>query len=145
MNEDVFLVTTDNIDINIVHEKLYDPKFGAQLIFLGVVRDNNEGKDVNAVSYEAFNELADRTFKDIANEARELVGDRLKIIIAHKVGTLSIGEVSTVIGVASPHRAECYKVSRYIIEQLKIRAPVWKEEHYGDGNSEWLDGTKLNT
>lgn len=116
---------------------------GAQIVFSGVVRNRNDGRPVVAVTYDAHRPLAQKTFRDIAAEACAQWGADLSIVIAHRAGRLSVGEVSVVIGVASPHREEAYQASRYMIEQLKLRSPVWKQEHYADGESDWLNGHSL--
>jgi molybdopterin synthase catalytic subunit len=116
---------------------------GAQVVFCGVVRNRNDGRDVVAVTYDAHRTLAERTFQELAEEACARWGEDLSIVVAHRAGRLSVGEVSVVIGVASPHRDEAYQASRYLIEQLKVRSPVWKLEHYADGESDWLEGHSL--
>lgn len=116
---------------------------GALLVFSGIVRDHNDGRPVLAVTYDAHAPLAERTFRDIAEEARTRWGADLSLVVAHRTGRLAVGEVSTVIAVASPHRDEAYQASRYAIEQLKLRSPIWKKEHYADGDSAWLDGRPL--
>ena len=116
---------------------------GAQIVFWGVVRDLNEGRPVLAVTYDAHRTLAERTFREIAEEACERWGSDLSVVVAHRGGTLSVGEVSLLVGVASPHRDEAYQASRYVIEQVKVRSPVWKQEHYADGDSDWLKGHSL--
>lgn len=116
---------------------------GAQLVFSGVVRNRNEGQAVLAVTYDAHRPLAEQTFREIAEEACARWGADLSVVVAHRAGRLSVGEVSVVVGVASPHRDEAYEASRYVIEQLKVRSPVWKKEHYADGDSAWLKGHSL--
>ncbi len=144
MGMDLLRVLTEAIDMSLVYEALSDPECGAQLVFTGTVRNENEGRGVRAVHYEAFAPLAETVFGDLAREVREKVGTPLRLVMMHRVGTLKVGVISTVIGVASAHRAESYAASRYLIEQLKIRVPVWKEEHYIDGEKTWLDGTELS-
>lgn len=116
---------------------------GALLVFSGVVRDRNDGRAVLAVTYDAHASLAERTFRAIAEEARERWGEDLSVVVTHRTGRLAVGDVSTVVVVASPHRDAAYQASRYVIEQLKLRSPVWKQEHYADGDSAWLDGRPL--
>ena len=143
MASDTLRICTEEIDIASVYAALADPEFGAQLVFVGVVRDQNEGSKVSAVSYEAFVPLAQTILSELAQEVREIVKARLRVVIIHRLGTLKVGEISTAIGVASAHRAESYEASRFLIEQLKVRVPVWKEEHYVDGENKWLDGAQL--
>jgi molybdopterin synthase catalytic subunit len=111
---------------------------GACLLFLGVVRDHNQGKAVSSLEYETYREMAEGTLSDIASEAcRRFDTDRIAVL--HRVGTLEVGEVSTAIAVATPHREEAYQASRYLIEELKARVPVWKREHYAEGDSGWIE------
>ena len=116
---------------------------GAQLVFWGLVRDHNEGRRVRAVTYDAHPQLAARTFREIADEAVARWGPALRVVVIHRTGTLALGEASVVVGVASPHRDEAYEASRHVIEQLKVRSPIWKQEHYADGDSDWLRGHSL--
>lgn len=116
---------------------------GALNMFVGKVRNHNMGKAVNAVSYDVFAPLACNVFQEICVEAKAQFGERLRLYVEHYKGRLEIGGVSVVIAVGSPHRDESFKACRYLIEQLKVRAPVWKQEHYVDGDSEWVKGHAL--
>jgi len=116
---------------------------GAELLFHGVVRNRNEGRAVKAVSYDVFAPLAEQTFREIGDEALARWGPDLRVVIVHRSGRLEVGEVSVIVVVSSPHRDEAYLASRYVIEQLKVRSPIWKQEHYADGDSEWLLGHSL--
>ncbi len=140
------------IDVQILTNKLLlddilksgpSPSHGAQCIFSGIVRNHNQGKKVLGVSYDAFDPLTLKSFQDICFEAQEKWGKDLHVHLWHRKGRLDIGELSVVIVVSSRHRDESYKASRYVIEQLKHRSPIWKKEHYEDGDSEWLQGHAL--
>ena len=135
-------MTDEPLSADALSRELCRDDAGAQIVFSGVVRNRNEGRPVLAVTYDAHRPLAEQTFRDIAEEVCARWGD-LSVVIAHRAGRLSVGEVSVVIGVASPHREEAYQASRYVIEQLKLRSPVWKQEHYADGESDWLKGHSL--
>jgi molybdopterin synthase catalytic subunit len=123
--------------------RVSDPGFGAQTLFLGVVRDHHAGRAVRSMTYDGFAPLAEKVLREIAAEALERWGPALKIAVVHRTGLLQVGEASVAIAVGSAHRAAAYEASRYVIEQLKARAPFWKEEQHGDGTSEWLDGHSL--
>jgi molybdopterin synthase catalytic subunit len=138
-------VVSEPIRAELVAAELSAPQYGAQLVFWGLVRDENEGKRVHAVSYDVHPALAEKTFREIGEEARERYGRELHVVVIHRAGRLAVGEVSVVVGVASGHRDEAYQASRYVIEQLKQRSPIWKQEHYADGDSEWLLGHSLRT
>lgn len=112
---------------------------GAALLFVGVVRDHNEGREVGHLEYSAYTEMAERVLLEIALEAAER-WQTGRISVVHRVGRLELGEVSVAIAVASPHRDAAYRASRYIIDELKQRAPIWKKEGYLRGESEWLPG-----
>ena len=112
---------------------------GASLLFLGVVRDHNDGRSVGGVRYDAYEEMAEQVLSDIVDEAARAAGtDRIAAV--HRIGELRVGEVSVAIAVSSPHRAEAYEASRYVIEEIKKRLPVWKKERYRDGAEEWVEG-----
>lgn len=136
-------ITENAIDPAALAQLAFDEGHGAKNLFLGAVRDRNRGKRVIAVSYDAFLPLAEQVLMDISGEARAKWGPELDIVIAHRVGVLSVGELSIAISVCAAHRDESYHASRYIIEQIKLRAPIWKKEHYDDGGSEWLKGHVL--
>lgn len=136
-------VGNDKIDSQEVFASACDYGHGAQNFFFGSVRDQNAGKKVTAVSYDAFEPLAEKVLQEISHEAQLKWGNALKISIVHRTGKLFIGEISVAIGVSSMHRDESYQASRYIIEQIKKRAPIWKKEHYEYGETEWLKGHAL--
>lgn len=113
---------------------------GAVLLFLGVVRNHADGRPVRGMHYDAYEAMAASVLREIADEAAARLGtDRLSVV--HRTGDLAIGEVSVAIAVSSPHRAEAYDASRYVIEEIKKRLPVWKREHYTDGDAQWVEGT----
>ena len=137
-------VTSDPLDPASLLDGLAAPTDGAVLLFVGVVRNRNEGREVGHLDYEAYAEMAERTLRTIASEA----GDRWNtggIRVTHRIGRLEIGEASVVIAVSSPHRQEAYEASRYIIEELKQRAPIWKREGYTTGEAEWLGPTSRSS
>lgn len=115
------------------------PADGAALLFWGVVREENEGRAVSSLEYSAYAPMAEREMLRIAAEARERFGTGA-ILVEHRVGALEVGEASVAIVVAAPHRAEVYEASRYLVEELKRRVPVWKREGYVDGETAWVPG-----
>jgi molybdopterin synthase catalytic subunit len=110
---------------------------GATLLFIGTVRDVNDGRGVSGMEYTAYRSMAERELTDIAREACDRFATR-DIVVEHRLGTLDPGEASVAIVVAHPHRGAAYDASRYVIEQLKLRVPIWKLEHYVDGTREWV-------
>lgn len=115
---------------------------GAVLLFLGVVRNHADGRSVDGMRYDAYPEMAQSVLQEIASEAAEIAGSD-RIAVVHRTGELNIGEASVAIGVSSPHRAEAYAASRHVIEEIKKRLPVWKHEHYAEGDSAWVAGVAL--
>ena len=132
-------VGPDVIDPADVLARVGDDRDGAAILFLGVVRDHADGRPVRGMRYDAYVEMARDVLAQIAQEASERVGSD-RVAVVHRVGDLEIGEVSVAIAVSSPHRAEAYDASRYVIEEIKKRLPVWKKEHYTDGAAEWVVG-----
>ena len=113
---------------------------GAVVLFLGTVRDTNDGRSVTGIEYSAYRSMAERELAAIVDEASDKF-ETPDIVVEHRVGTLEIGEVSVAIAVAHPHRGAAYDTSRYVIEQIKRRVPIWKREHYADGTREWVHPT----
>lgn len=136
-------ITERSINPMAVFDFISEVSHGAQTLFFGAVRGKNRGRDVVAVGYDAAIPLAQHTLHIIADEVRVMWGDSLRVCVYHRVGKLLVGDISVAIGVSSPHRDESYLASRYIIEQIKSRAPIWKKEFYSDGETEWLKGHAL--
>jgi molybdopterin synthase catalytic subunit len=135
------LVVDDPIDPAEVLGRVGAPDDGAVLLFLGTVRNHADGQSVDGMTYEAYERMATPVLADIAREAAERLGtDRVAVV--HRVGELAIGDVSVAIAVSSPHREQAYDASRYVIEEIKKRLPIWKHEHYTDGHSKWVEGVK---
>lgn len=139
MSASVCRIVREPIDAAALLREAVSPSDGAALLFWGVVRNENEGRPVAHLEYQAYAEMAELEMRRIADEARERWGTGA-VHLVHRVGKLEVGEASVAIVVASPHRAEAYEASRYVIEELKRRVPVWKREGYLDGVSEWVPG-----
>lgn len=125
------------IDPAAVLAEVENTQNGATLLFLGTVREVNEGAAVTGIDYTAYAGMADRELADIVADATRR-WDTLDVVVEHRIGTLALGDVSVAIAVAHPHRGEAYDASRFIIEELKTRLPIWKREHYVDGTAEWV-------
>jgi molybdopterin synthase catalytic subunit len=110
---------------------------GASILFVGTVRNINDGRDVTGIDYKAYLPMAERELATIVAEAAERF-HAPDIVVEHRLGHLSLLDASVVIAVAHPHRADAYDASRYIIEELKRRVPIWKREEYVDGTREWV-------
>jgi molybdopterin synthase catalytic subunit len=116
---------------------LQDPSAGACACFEGWVRDHNEGRAVTRLEYEAFEALANLEGARIVQEAMARYGVRAACV--HRVGSLEIGDLAVWVGVSSAHRGEAFDACRYIIDEVKHRVPIWKKEHYVDGDSGWVN------
>jgi molybdopterin synthase catalytic subunit len=114
---------------------------GATVLFIGTVREVNDGREVSGMEYTAYHAMAARELEAIVAEAANRFGTS-DFAVEHRVGELALGEASVAIAVAHPHRGAAYDASRYVIEQLKARVPIWKLEHYVDGTREWVDPTR---
>ena len=110
---------------------------GALCLFLGVVRDENAGRKVLRLEYEAYEDMALPMMEEIAADARARFGVS-DVRIVHRLGRLDIGEVSVAVAAASPHRAEAFAACRHAIDTLKAKVPIWKKEFYADG-AVWQD------
>jgi MoaE-MoaD fusion protein len=131
-----FSVQSEALDPRFTESLVAHPGAGAIATFIGTVRDHGRGQAVTHLEYEAYAPAAELTMAQIGDEIRERWGID-HVAIAHRVGTLAVGEASVVISVASPHRDAAFEACRYAIERIKEIVPIWKKEHYADGAA-WL-------
>jgi molybdopterin synthase catalytic subunit len=131
-------ITASAIDPDALRARLFDPGAGAYCGFEGWIRNENEGKAVLRLEYEAYEPLAISEGEKIIAEARARF-PHLHAYCVHRTGMLEIGECAVWVGVCAPHRDEAFQACRYIIDQLKVRLPIWKKEHYVDGHSGWVN------
>jgi molybdopterin synthase catalytic subunit len=134
----VIAITETTIDTHAVEAAVSRPEAGAILTFSGATRDNFGGRPVTGLSYEVYEPMAISVMTQIAEEAA-VRWPGARVAMVHRIGVLTIGEVSVVISVSTPHRADCYAASRFAIDALKERVPIWKKEHYADGNNAWKE------
>ncbi len=132
----MFEISPSQLDAQRYRDAVEHQSCGALLVFEGIVRDNFDGRPVRGLEYQAYPELALKVMEQITAELHR-THPKARVAMAHRTGTLSLGEVSMVIAVATPHRAGCYDASRFLIEALKERLPVWKKELFADGDSHW--------
>lgn len=116
---------------------------GAEAWFFGRVRKINHGRIVTRLSYDIHKQLAHKVLAKICEESIQKWESSARVWVLHSYGDLTVGDISVLIKASCPHRDESFKVCRYIIEELKQRAPIWKKEYYTDGESEWLKGHAL--
>jgi sulfur-carrier protein adenylyltransferase/sulfurtransferase len=133
-----FSFTTAPIDTAACRAALEDRACGGYASFEGWVRDHNEGREVRRLEYEAYATLAVREGERIVAEAIEKYGVT-RAACVHRVGDLALGEMAVWVGVSAPHRGEAFAACRYIIDEVKHRVPIWKKEHYVDGDSGWVN------
>jgi len=136
-------ITDKPIDIAAALEFVSDPSHGACNSFIGAVREKNMGRDVVGVSYDVFEPLAAATLQKLCEDVRSQYGGKINISLTHFKGRLAVGGISVFIAVSTPHRHESFEACRTLIEKLKHSAPIWKQEHYTDGDSEWVQGHAL--
>jgi molybdopterin synthase catalytic subunit len=137
----VFAIVRERIDPARVLAAVEDRAAGASILFLGVVRDHNDGRRVLYLEYEAYEPMAVRALEAIGARLRERHGADIKCAIEHRVGRLEIGEASVAIAVSAAHRGVAYAASRDAIEILKRDVPIWKKEHF-EGGEVWIEGPK---
>ena len=133
-----FRFTRLAIDGSALRAELLDHHCGGYASFEGWVRDHNEGHAVRHLEYEAFEPLGNKEGERIIAEAILRFGVT-RALCEHRIGDLALGDVAVWVGVSSPHRDEAFKASRFIIDEVKHRVPIWKKEHYVNGDSGWVN------
>jgi len=118
--------------------QISDPAAGAFIGFEGWVRNHNDGREVRELEYEAYEVLALKEGQEILREAGSRFGFS-RALCVHRLGRLQLGDLAVWVGVSSPHRDEAFSACRYIIDEVKHRVPIWKKEHYADGDSGWIN------
>ncbi|MDX1508536.1 MAG: molybdenum cofactor biosynthesis protein MoaE [Woeseiaceae bacterium] len=130
--------TSDPIDPEALRRALFDPAAGAYCAFEGWVRNHNDGHEVLRLEYEAYEPVGTAEGERILAEAAQ----RFPLLHAHcvhRTGMLDIGECAVWVGVSAAHRDEAFRAGRYIIDEVKVRLPIWKKEHYANGDSGWVN------
>ena len=118
--------------------------YGASIYFTGTVRNQNNNKSVIGITYDSHDDLVLKSFKEIYEETDKKLNIQKKaIFIEHAKGYLNLGEISIIIAIACKHRDQAYILSRYVIEEIKKRSPIWKKEHYTNNQSDWLKGNPI--
>lgn len=134
---DWIALTSDPLPVERALGWVTTPGSGGVACFLGVVRDHSEGRDgVVGLTYEAYEEHATRALADVAADARRRWPSVERVALLHRTGHLDLSDVSVVVVVSAPHRAEAFEAARYCIDTLKETVPIWKREHW-DGGSDW--------
>ena len=134
----------EKIDILKAEKFLSSSNFGALIYFVGTVRDLNENKKVTGITYDSRDTMVIKSFEEIYKESETKLKIKDKaVFIEHVKGYVPVKEKSIIIGAACKHRDEAYNLSRFIIEEVKKKSPIWKKEHYTNEESEWLKGVSI--
>ena len=137
-------IKKEKIKISTAETFIASSKFGASIFFTGTVRNINENKKVTGMTYDSHDELVIKSFEEIYKETdKKLKIEDKAVCIEHVKGYVGLAEISIIIAVACKHRDQAYTLSRYIIEEIKKRSPIWKKEHYENEDSEWLEGNPI--
>ncbi|HST06865.1 MAG TPA: molybdenum cofactor biosynthesis protein MoaE [Gemmatimonadaceae bacterium] len=129
------------IDPAVIIAEVRHSRYGAVATFIGTVREVNEGRSVSAIDYSAYVAMAQSEMDQIVAEAESRF-EISAIVVEHRLGSLQLGDISIAIAAAHEHRGPALDATRFVIEQIKARVPIWKLEHYVDGAREWVDPTR---
>ena len=135
---DSFSITIAPLSLTEAYNLADDAANGAVVVMSGTVRNQTEGKAVEYLEYQAYQPMAIAVFNSIAAQIRSQWQDTNRIVIHHRIGKLTIGEISVIVAVGCPHRGEAFEACRYAIDTLKHNAPIWKKEWFEDGASTWV-------
>lgn len=133
---DLYRVQAETIEPTALLPLLDDPEAGAEAVFLGVVRNEFAGRASAGLEYDAYVPLAEKEMQRIGEELKREFGVR-HLVMVHRTGRLSVGEVSVVVAVSTPHRPEAFAACREGIDRLKARVPIFKRELWAEGEGEW--------
>lgn len=134
-----FRLTYDVLDVSAVYTIADSARNGAIVLMSGMVRNQTGGRAVDYLDYQAYELMALQVFQDISDCCLVKFPDVTEVVIHHRLGKLKIGEISVLVAVGSPHRAEAFEACRYAIDTLKVDAPIWKKEFWLDGVSSWVN------
>ena len=132
------------IDIRAVCGRVAGTDCGANVVFTGTARDNHRGRAVAKLAYDAYRPMALSALERITSEL-EATTPGLRIAVTHRLGDVAPGEPSVVIAASSPHRAAAFDAAREALERLKREVPIWKREHYADGEAVWREEERLGS
>lgn len=136
MGEALFEITQEAINVEAVLAKVMRPEAGANALFIGTVREWTHGRRTIYLKYEAYVPMAVKMLTQIGAEIEARWGDA-KVAITHRIGELALMDAAVVIAVSTPHRKAAYAANEYAIERIKQIVPIWKKEHWEDGE-EWI-------
>jgi len=145
--EDSFGITLAPLSVEEIYSQVDSPAHGAVVIMSGMVRNQTDGKSVVALEYQAYEPMALQVFYQIADHIRHQWSDIGRVAIYHRIGKLSIGEISVLVAIGCPHRGQAFAACEYAIDTLKHNAPIWKKEHYykiGEDGSRVVDSSWIS-
>lgn len=132
-----FRLADTRFEIDELRSQLLDERAGAYAAFEGWVRNRNDGRKVDGLRYEAYTALAESEGERILSEAVERF-DIVEACCVHRIGELAVGDLAVWVGVSAGHRGAAFDACRFVIDEVKARVPIWKHEHYRDGDAGWL-------
>jgi molybdopterin synthase catalytic subunit len=132
-------LTHEVLDVSEVYTIADNARNGAVVLMSGMVRNQTGGRAVDYLDYQAYESMALQVFQEISDRCHQKFPDVTEVVIHHRLGKLKIGEISVLVAVGSPHRAEAFEACRYAIDTLKVDAPIWKKEFWLDGVSSWVN------
>jgi len=139
--EDIVALKSIALDVNDAIDAVGTGESGAIAVFLGIMRrdKNSEGRELVALNYEAYGEMAEAQMRQLVADARGR-WPISRVVLLHRTGVVRLGEPSVLVVVSTPHRAEAFEACRFLIDQLKALVTIWKKEVWGDGSTSWVDG-----
>jgi len=135
-------ITSEPIDPAAVLEKVRDSSSGGTVIFLGTIRNRNEGKRVEGLEYEVYRAMAEKRMMELESVVKAKWHVK-KVFMVHRYGRLKVGEVSVAVAVSSEHRAEAFEACRFAIDTIKKTLPLWKKEKLKSGSEAWTKGEPI--
>jgi molybdopterin synthase catalytic subunit len=135
-------LTTEPIDVPAMLREAR-PSDGGVCLFVGIVRNQNDGRETRQIQYEAYAPMAEAEIARLLQSIGESL-PQARVSLRHRLGLLEVGEASVAVVATAPHRAEAFAACREAIDRLKTRVPIWKKEFYVDGTVEWVDPTRKN-
>ena len=137
-------IKKEKIELSKAEKFIRSSKCGASIYFVGTVRDLNNNKKVIGMTYDTHNVMVVKSFEEIYhNSITKFNFDNQAVFIEHIRGHILLGEISILIAVACKHRDQAYELSRFFIEEIKKKTPIWKKEHYENEDSVWLEGNPI--
>ena len=135
---DSFAITFAPLSLDQAYHLADDQANGAIVVMSGTVRNNTAGKADIDLEYQAYEPMAVAVFKQIAAEIRQRWSDVTHVVMHHRTGKLTVGEISVLVAIGCPHRSEAFAACKYAIDTLKHNAPIWKKEIWQDGSTSWV-------